>query len=61
VGREAGSEARDRFLDNEKRTGKSACATQGKNQKSRRMPFVPQDKPALQGKLPAFSASFLPW
>jgi len=35
VGREAGSEAGDGFLENEKRTGKSACATQGENRKSR--------------------------
>jgi len=35
VGREAGGEAGDGSLENEKRTGKSACATQGENRKSR--------------------------
>ncbi|MFY9729747.1 MAG: alanine racemase [Candidatus Acidiferrales bacterium] len=35
VGREAGSETGGGFLGNEKRTGKSACATQGENQKNR--------------------------
>jgi hypothetical protein len=34
VGREAGGEAGDGSLENEKRTGKSACATQGENRKS---------------------------
>jgi alanine racemase len=34
VGREWGSEAGVGFLENEKRTGKSACATQGERQKS---------------------------
>ena len=35
VGREPGSEAAGGCLENEKRTGKSACATQSENQKSR--------------------------
>ena len=36
MGSERGSEAAGGFLGNEKRTGKSACATEGERQKSRR-------------------------